>query len=349
MLSLCSRLLLTNAFVIDTPTNITTTPSLEDLSLNSTFLGAIDKAKFQIAANYGQLALPATSVLMTAMDVMVQLALMEWNGRIRSRTFRIDIPRYSNVEIFISPWDPAPDATLKTGLAVYGLFQVMDHMLSDPTHRFKSVQSILFYDNHEVGWLMIRRTAPRVALSAQEIANETTTIGLTYERATQSLDKLEAPISNLGTTMLGAPAWVDSRLKILYSRGTDVFTINEMFFAAMVVIVKIAVNDRTARVRDFTAIIDTPPITKAAQPMAISIQNKDNPPRTTVKPPLFQWEWLVKAIGRIPQYMLDSGNFRDVTGMLFQVDGETVGGGLVERRSKVSEVGEPNAGAVSTA
>lgn len=301
---------------------------------NVTSLGAIDPEKFKIGTNYGELKLQATSVLMNAVDVMVQLALQDWDSQMSAKTFRMDIPKYSQIEISIGPWDTAAGATLRSGFAVLGLFKVILTILSDPTRRFKSLQSTFFYDGTKVGWLMIRMTNT-VGTPSISASNVTKAIPLkfpSFAEAAQTLDIIDPLDSMVGATALEAPAWDDSRLKVDYIQRLDTFTIYEIFFAVIAWIHKMAVHDRNAQVIEFTARIDTPPITTAGQPIAISFKNYSNPPRTARNPPYFQWEWLIKAFGQLPQHMLDSRNFHEVLHMALTVDRVPVGEGYIVRQ-----------------
>jgi len=337
LLPLWSILFSVNAAVISASTGSTASPSVNESSFlgsspNINFLVPIDPAKFRSSINYGELKLPATSVLINAVDVMVQLALQDWDSQMGPKTFKLDIPRYSQIEIIISPWDTARGATLHSGFAVLGLFEVILNILGDPTRRFKSVQSTFLYEGVQVGWLMIRRTAGTASVSAFNNTNAIVPTFPTFAEAARTLDDVAAPTAVVGGADLTAPAWDDSQLKVEYIQGQHTFTIYEIFFAVIASIKEMAVHDRTARVDDFSTYIDTPPITTAGQPIVISFRSHDNPPRTAEQPPYFKWEWLIKAFGQVPQYMLASTNFRDILHMALIVDRVPVGDGYVVRR-----------------
>ncbi len=286
---------------------------------------------------------------MNIVDVMVQLALQDWNSNMGRKSFKLDIPKYSNIEIYISPWDEAADAKLRSAFAVLGLFEVLLHILSDPSRRFKSVQSTFFYKGSKVGWLMIRHTDRARSISASDNTKHMPLTFPTFAEATQSLDKVEPLEAMAAATALEAPAWDDSHLNVNYVQGLDTFTIYEAFFITTAWIKEMAVHDRNARVIEFTAAINTPPITVAGQPIMISFRDRNNPPRTAENPPYFQWEWLIKAFGRLPQHMLDARDFRSVLQMTLTVDNVPVGEGYVVRHHPDLQVVGGTGGNVTTA
>lgn len=337
LLPLSSILFPVKAAVLSSSISSTASPSINansflELAPNVTSLGAIDPAKFQIGTDYGERTLPATSVLMNAVDVMVQLALQDWDSQMGRKTFKLGIAKYSQIEIYISPWDNAAGATLRSGFAVLGLFEVILHILTDPTRRFKSVQSTFFYDGSRVGWLMIRHTTGMSSVSASNVTTAIPPTFPTFVEAAQKLDNTDPLVTMVGATALSAPAWEDSHLKVNYIQDLDSFTIYEIFFTVIAWIREMAVPNRNSRVIDFTTRIDTPPITAAGQPITMSFKNHDNPPRTAGNPPYFQWEWLIKAFGHLPLYMLDNRNFREVVHMALEVDRVPVGEGYIVRQ-----------------
>ena len=269
----------------------------------------------------GDVKLAPTATLMNAVDTMVQLALMDFEGQMPQTTFRLDIAKYSQVEILIGPISTAPGATMPPGFAILGLFKIMNYILTEPTQRFKSVHSYLSYQGREVGTLEIRKPLSASSGSPSDETDETTSSVLSISNATQ-----------LNSTTLTAPAWQDPHLGVSINQGLDTFTIYEIFAFVLSMIREYSPNKRTARVVDLTIVIDAPPITTAGQPIMISFKNHDTPPRTARNPPYFQFEWLFKAFGQLPQQMIDLGNFKEVLGMFLQVDGVRVGEGYIVRK-----------------
>ena len=290
-------------------------------STNITNLGAIDASKFSVAIQAGDVRLAPTATLMNAVDTMVQLALMDFEGQMSQTTFKLDIAKYSQVEILIGPISTAPDATMPPGFAILGLHRIMLYVLTDPMQRFKSLHSYLSYQDRRVGTLEIRKSSSSSSGSLSDKTDETTSGVLSIFNAT-----------NPDSTALTAPAWQDPHLDVSINQGLNTFTIYEIFFFVLSTIREFLLNKRTARVMDFTTIINTPPITTAGQPILISFKNSGTPPRTARNPPYFQFEWLFKAFGQLPQRMIDLGNFQEVLGMFLQVDGVRVGEGYIVRK-----------------
>lgn len=309
---------------------ISTTPNLSnplnissvlDSLPNGTRLGAIDPTKFEIRPRYHDTKLPPTSILMTAVDTMVQLALDDWESPIRQHIFVIDDPRYSQVEIFISAPDPQR-GTMPRAFAILGLFEIMNSILYDPTQRMRGSITSFFYNRQDVGFLEVR--ARRARRPDQQSVSSPATTTTTDNNATTT------------TTTLSAPAWQDRRLELAITQGLNTFTIYEAFYAVYALIRQTAIyaaaNPRNAPVRDFSFKINAPPITAAGHPIAFSVRSLGNPPRTARTPPWFEYKWLVKALGQLPQHMLDRRNFNDVIDMKVKVDGVWVGEGYLVRR-----------------
>ncbi len=327
LLCIYSSLLFFNAVALSIPLDPTIVTSLNatsfpDFSTNLTNLGAIDPKKFSLVIKVGDDKLAPAATLMNAVDVMVQLALMDIDGRMPQTAFRLDIPKYSQVEILISPISTAPGATLPPGIGILGLFDIIRWMLTDPTQRFKSVHAYLSYEKREVGTMEIRKPLSASSASPSDQTDGTAPHLLTISNTTQ-----------LSSTMLTAPAWADPHLQVSHIQDLDSFTVWEMFFMVLSFIREISPTKRTSRVVDFSISIDAPPITMAGQPIAISFKNHDSPPRTAANPPYFKVEWLIKAFGQLPLYMFDHADFREVL-MGIKVDGVPVGEGYVVRKRK---------------
>jgi len=319
--------------LLDPPVLSSIEPSLfSDTTLNSTFLGAIDETKFRTNINYGSTTLPATSILMNAVDTMVQLALQDFESQMTRKVFVLEIPRYSNVEITVGPWDEAPGATMQTGFAVLGLYQVMLGTLREPTRRFRTSQSTLIYNGVNVGRLWIWRRAGLGSSPGLDNSSFTEPTLPTSSNAAQSLNSTEDLAGTANSTSLPTAAWNDPHLHVTIIHGLETFTVYELFFAVITFMKVEAVKPRTSRVRGFTIIVDEPPITSAGRPIAIAFKELGNPPRTPANPPYLSREWLIKALGGLPAQMLGSGVFKDVLSMALKVDDVLVAKGYMVRK-----------------
>ena len=310
------------AAVVSTPPTVIDNSALNASSLpallgNNSLVGAIDPTKFQIGSRYLETKLPATPVLMTAVDIMVRLSLQDWDSRFSKRAFFMDLPRFSQVEIFFSP--PDPRGELKIAFAILGLFEVMNSVLTDPTQRFKESTHSLFYNNRDVGFIEIRKKGRRPDPSL-ELDDE------------KSSSKRETN----ATTALAAPAWEDPHLEVNIIRGHETLTIYEVFYAVYALLRTTALE--TAKLppntpmRAITFGVDAPPITTRNHPISASFKSYDHPPRTASNPPYFQPKWLLKALGRLPLTMMETRDFKEIYDMTMQVDGVKVGTGYIVRK-----------------
>jgi len=325
VLPFLSQFLLAEAAALKKPLDPPTLTSVDhillpDVALNSTYIGAIDETKFSTEIKYGSTTLPATSVLMIAVNAMVQLALQDFESKMARKVFVLDIPRYANVEITVGPWDEAPATTMPAGFAVIGLYQAMLSTLREPTQRFRNVEATLVYNEVNVGRLWIWRRPGMVYLPGLDNSSLSESTLPTSSDAAKSLNGTEDLVETANTASLPTAALNDPRLHITTIHGLDTFTIYELFIAALTFMIVENVKPRTSRVRGFTIIVDEPPITTASQPIAIAFRELGNPPRTPVTLPYLQTEWLIKAVGGLPAQTLGSGVFKDVISMALEVD-----------------------------
>ena len=288
-----------------------------DLLRSDNLVDTIDPTNIQISSRYRETKLPSTPVLMTAVDVMVRLSLQDWDTKFSKEAFFMDSPRFSQVEFFFSP--PDPRGQLDISFAVLGLFGAMNSVLTDPARRFRESSHSIFYNRRDVGFIEIRKKGRR----PDPLLN----LG---EQQASRMHGANATIA------LSAPAWEDSRLKINLIRGYDVLTIYEVFYSAYALIKTTAVfaarQPRNARMTDFSDSVDAPPITIRNHPIVASFRSYDNPPRTQRNPPYFQPKWLIKALGRLPQIIMQTRDFKEIYDMTMEVDGVKVGSAYIVRK-----------------
>ena len=337
ILPLSSFFLSIYAAAVGSVLNLPTISSFESTVFspsNISHLGEIDRTKFQIRIRYGPDALPATSVLLLAVDVMVRFALANYATPIGRELFVLDIPQYSDVVFIISPWDNAPTASMPVVYALLGLYDVLLKMLSDPTTRFKSVDSTFAYKGVDVGWLRIRYRPRRPnPPSDSNVSSSTDPTLPTSSQTAHSLDNsVRNPTKPVNVTALPNPAWLDPRLHVTTIQGLETLNMYEIFFVVLTFLQAVASNPRTKRVPDFDMEINQPPITLAGEPVLLAFRNQGNPPRTAENPPYFQLEWLIKGLAKLPQYMLESRDLNNVLSMVFSVDGVDVGWGYMLRK-----------------
>ena len=351
LLLLVFSLLPIDAAVLNRPLGLTN-PALNSSSFldnapNSTGLGTIDPTKMDIKVRYGVEKLPATAVLMSAVNAMVKLALEDWQGQIAPTSFIMDDSSYSQIEIRIEPLQETPGSTFIRAFAVLGVYEVMANVLSNPTERFKAVQGTLFYDGREVGFVLVQsRTAgPASAPGSISTAIVSPLPAILSESSTKN-QSTNGHMNKPNATALSAPAWVDPRLKVDITQGLDSFTVYEVFFFVYAMLRTAAMEagmntriltPRNAQVKDFTTLVSSPPITRRGQPIAVSFKNVGDPPRSSRNPPYFAYGSLIRALGQLPQYMLDRRDFRDVLMMTLTYDGVQVGEGYIVRQQLSSE------------
>ncbi|KAL8852095.1 MAG: hypothetical protein Q9221_003025 [Calogaya cf. arnoldii] len=293
---------------------------------NGTLLGAVDPTKFQMQTNYPvDVKLPPTSILMTAVDTMVKVAILDWDGRMAPTIFAIDDPKYSQVEFFISA--PNPDAQIQNAYAVLGIFLVMNEKLSSPLTGFRASVHRFYYNEQLVGFLAVRKRQGDSTNTNSEVSEHSS------DGKTGNVD---AGVNDVSTASISAPAWQDPRLEVTMVPGPDAFTIYEVFYSVYALIRQVAIGAARmptwAPVADFTVTISAPPIITPGNPITASFGSVGS--RTRTNPPYFEPKWLIKALGQLPQRMLDSRKFLDVVQMGIKVDGIFVGKGYIVRQQR---------------
>ena len=296
---------------------------------DNTRLGAINPLAFETRCYFGSINLPTHSILVDALDAMVELALLDWEGHMGPKTFRSPIVHYAQIEISISPADRSPGATMHPAYAVLGLFDLVLEILSDPRRRSRSAESEFLYNGHFVGKLILRRS---VASPSSEFTSEALLSPYpTLLSAKPNVSHDSAIAGDASTDVLSYPAWADPRLKVSMLQGNDRLTTSEIFFAVLEMLVKCAPHPSFYLVQDFDVVIDTPPITTAHRPIFATFAGLRGRFST---PPYFQWEWLVKSLGQLPIFMLEKRDFRDAIRVGVRVDGIRVGEGQIVRQSR---------------
>ncbi|KAL8784928.1 MAG: hypothetical protein Q9213_003670 [Squamulea squamosa] len=311
------------------PFSRSTTNSSLDLYANNNDLevGAIDPAKIETRALYSETRLPETSFLQTAVDTMVRLALFGWENRMPAKRFVIDDPRYAQVQIVISPLDPQR-GTITTACAILGFLDAMRKILYSPNVRMRECVFRVFYDRQPVGFIQIEPRTSQPGVSEASIGTQR--------------DTIPATDANAAAANLLSPAWQDPHLEVAVTQGVISLNVYEVFFSVLAFIQSAAAiaarQPGNARVVDFTFHVDALHTTTPGYPMVLSAHNVGNPPRTAANPPYFEFKWLVKALGQLPQYMLDNRSFKDIHEMTLKVDGVAVAKAYMVRSGENSPV-----------
>lgn len=322
-----------NAAVFDmplVPLNLTNFNISSFLSLppdqNTSQVSTIEPSKFSTETYFGSLALPDYPVLMTAVDAMVQLALLDWNSQSGPMRFQIPIARFAQIEIFIGPINRRPGETMPTSFAALGLFDLMVKILSDPDYKCRSAQSTFLYDGRKVGMLILgMKYQSSVASAAQEhTANVSTASSIEPQSDARTPDH-----AGIGDSHeLSAPSWIDRRLKVSVSRGVNQLNQFEVFFAVFLLLLKSARQPIASVVPDVGFVLNRPPITPVGQPIAVSFKGVG---RTAANPPYFQWQWMIKAVAQLPLYMIEEENFRELGRIRLRVNDIEIGVGQIVR------------------
>ena len=328
--------LLASAAILNAPPTsplelINSSSSSFELLLNTTQVDSVNPENFKIHVAYGLRPLPMTSVLLVALDALVQLALQDWESQMTAKAFKLEEQKYSHVELRIAPSNGSDGATLKSAFAVLGVFELMKHILANPTQRFKPVECTFKYNEQEVGRLTlnstVRSNVPPADSEGSLLGSFTLPSSLSQNGSVASTFD---PFRN-NEESLSSPAWADSRLRLGLLRGSATFTMLEIFMGVYIELRDLAPQRATDRLVDFNHLIQPTIVTSADNFIDVHFRNAGNPPRTAADPPFFKYEWLIKGLGRFPAMMLEYRDLRDFFHIDFEVDRISVGRGYFKR------------------
>ena len=268
---------------------------------------------------YNLIPVSRTSLMMTFVNEMAKIALMDWNGQIGS--FRSTaVPEYSDVVIFLTVKRPAQ--TIQTKIAVWGLFSTFTNTVI--ANRFKACDVDLYWDDVQIARIRVR---PKPATSQSTIGEQ----GSQNQSLAQvlptlpSLDDLSRNLTNghsnltNDTSILTEPVFdIDCQ----YPEGAKTLTDIEVFATVLSVLKTIAPVPKTDLV---DAAFETGMLTIDAR---VQFQGPEDIPWHPPGPPYYQYQWVVRALHAMPTYMLDQGRFAELA-VLIIVDGRHLGVGQI--------------------
>ena len=310
-LKLVITVLFYSSTTLSSPLNLPSQPViLYPLTSNGNFSEALRSgpwdSRFSIRAGYSDIRLQPTAVLMNAVHVAANLAVLDFNKR-----FIVDIaplPKYPDIKIDFVPVPPM--IAVETKILVWGLYGGINDIVG--RKQFKEVEFDLLWNGKVVAWLrfekavsdMVRGTAERKHPTIKPHVLQTFVTNDTLPPRFQT---------NKGLTINPTP-FAFSAQYTPYSKPLSIFQVFMSVFSALVQIAPLAatseVKELAYEAQDFNSRI-----------VVFKTERKVRQ--------IFEYRWLVEGLKRIPEFMLESAKFAEV-GWEIEVNGKEVGSGYCE-------------------
>ena len=301
------------AAVTLTPSSDATAPTF---GLNKSTLGIPTPPEtFDLKITIGGPKLRLTSCLMNTIAALKELALGDWDGKIIDGTeYRLE--KYPKVSIVITT--PKRKRTIQARFVIWAICLGVLDMIQKKKFEFAQFEMLL--EDQVLGWVQVVNHPTGVALPTEErhfngtpmrdnaafLLNANHTVGLKPTNTTNMLS----------TNNADDPA--EARLNVTFKPYGGTLGIYDVFVPIMSGLADMAqfpsTHQSTGLIigrKDFNGFICILPVM---------------PLRTT--PPFMEYGWLIRAITRIPTYMLENGRFGELN-MRIGVDEVTVGFGKI--------------------
>lgn len=305
---------------ITNPTVNILQPTVEDSSVSALPSSPVDPRFRKEIAGYNHIPVSRTSLMMTFVNEMSKLALLDWNGQVGS--FRsTPFPGYSDVAIFLNVKSPA--RTIQTRIAVWGLFSAFVN--TAVANRFKACDVDLYWADVKVARIRIR---PNPATSSQSTIGEQGSMNQSLVQVLPTLPRLDDAINNLsngspnltnGTSTLTEPVF---EADCGYLEDAETLTDIEVFATVFSVLRNLAPVPKTNLVDEG---FETGMRTVEAK---IQFQGPGEIPSHAPGPPYYQYQWVIRAVHAMPIYMLHQRRFAEL-GVGIVVDGRRLGRGQI--------------------
>ena len=276
---------------------------------------------FDLTFEIGGPKLRITSCLMNAVAALRELALGDWDLKITDGTeFRLD--SYPEVSIIITTAKRKRNvqARFVTWAVCLGLFEMI------ALNRFEFAQIEMSWQRQIIGWVQVVNHPPRTSTILDEtlgLVNDT----LALPNIKHATGSEPVNITNIVTTDNANDA-AEARLSVDFAPYGNFLSIYDVFVPIMSGLTDMAMisSDRESSalmigVNGFKGFVCVLP----ALPLRTS-------------PPTLTYGWLIRAISRIPTYMLAEGRFGEVT-MKLMVDNVAVGYGRLSTAPNCNDDG----------
>ena len=323
-LTLCSLFL--SQTLTATPTPI---PGSDASTLTAHMAGFINSTldipplpeEFTLTYEIGGPKLRVTSCLMNAVAALKELALGDWDRKIRDGTeYRLD--DYPEVSIIVTT--SKRKRNILASFVTWAVCLGMLDMISQT--KFEFAQFEMSWEGQRLGWVQVVNHSPRTSLTVEE-RQTNGSLDLGTEPATLPTTNQPVNITDVITTdNANDPA--EARLNVIFEPYGSSISLYDVFVPIM------------SGLSDMGRI----PSTSQSTGLMIGLRGFTGficfiaaiPPRTS--PPFLEFGWLVRSVARIPAYMLREGRFGEIT-IKITVDGAAVGFGRLSKAPDCNDDG----------
>ncbi len=307
-LTLCTPILSQTLTTTTTPSPGHDASALISLiaELNKTTLGIPQPPdEFEMTYEIGGPKLRVTSCLMNVVAALKELAVVDWDAKIIDGT-EYTLDTFPEVSVIITT--TKRKRNIQARFLLWALCLGMYEMIAQ--RKFEFAQFEMSWERKVLGWVQIVNHPPRPGPSS-----------LKQTQANGTLNSRANPATLLNATAVITPdtandAAAEARLNVTFSPYGESLSIYDVFVPIMSGITDMA----------------TFPSTYESTALMIGLQGFKGficvlpavPHRTS--PPFLEYGWLIRAVARIPTYMLGEGRFGEVN-MKIMVDDVAVGYG----------------------
>lgn len=270
---------------------------------------------FDVEYDIGGAKLKVTPCLMNTIAALKELALGDWQAKIVDGTeYRLE--SYPEVGIIVTT--PRRKRNIQARFVIWAITLGVYDMIA--MRKFEFAQFEMTWDREVIGWVHVVNHPPALGL---------TTIGGSESNGTMEFEKrLERPQASngtMGTKVVSITNIVDtnyladteeSRLALTFGDFGNILSIFDVFVPIIIGLSDLATNPGA-----YTA----PGLIIALHGSRAGIYIFPVIPERT-SPPFLEYQWLIRALTRIPEHMFQEHRFGEVNVKL-NVDGVRVGWG----------------------
>lgn len=268
--------------------------------------------RFSITTSFNGPNIPVVGSMINILETLELLALQDFSGVMPPQSWSLS--DYADVGITISP--AADEMIIQRRFAVWGLCMAAEKLVN--SMQFESATFSLFYDANIVGTIKVAFRDRRPGTTGTVVGTEANSTQPLFQQPSLNFLNDTARIDEISENISAIQAADDEGLKVQAAFVGPIIASYDVFLLLAGVITYAAEMGTHGQVDNFV-------LYRTSPDLAISVMNSQ-PPRTT--PPIFEAQWLIKAMAMLPYFMLRKGAFRE-TLFVLGVDGVGVANGLL--------------------
>ena len=275
--------------------------------------------EFDLTYEIGGPKLRITSCLMNTIAALKELALGDWDGKVIDGTeYRLD--KYPEVSIVMTT--PRRGNNVQAGFVLWAICLGVLDMISKK--KFEFAQFEMSWKGQLLGWVQVVNHPPSAELKIEgRRANRTLALGnksAALLGPNRTLGSEPINVTNV-VTMDKANDPAEARLNVTFEPFGVTLGVYDVFVPIMSGLTDMAMFPSTSQ---------SPGLIMGLDGFKGFICILPRSPLRT-GPPFMEYAWLIRAITRIPMYMLEKSRFGEIS-MNIAVDGVNLGFGTLSQR-----------------